>query len=149
MSFAQQHLLFVQIPVVQYVAHGDDVYLGQGLHKEISALEAKTTIEPVLLHILLENRPDFREVKADSAQVLIREGYLHGQIALRGADISEGLVLLPGNLLRDRAVGAVADARHGGQERLQPGGVRIERLEWRLNAFILGLILLPARAQRL
>jgi hypothetical protein len=61
-------------------------------------------------------------------------------------DVDERLVVVPGELLRDRQVGAVTESGHCGEELLQAGRIRIQRLEeWRLAR--LRLVLELPRAQ--
>ena len=65
------------------------------------------------LDIFFEEGPGFRQVKANALEVRIGKSDLHGQVALRGADVGGGLVLGPGKCAGDGDVGAVAQARHG------------------------------------
>ena len=62
-------------------------------------------------------------------QVRIGQRDLRREVALRRADVDEGLVVLPRKRARDRQVGAVADAGHRGEELLQPRRIGVERLE--------------------
>jgi hypothetical protein len=54
---------------------------------------------------------------------------LYGEISLRGTDVHERFVVLPGERARDSQIGVAADARHGAGELLQPRQVRVEGLE--------------------
>src|SRR3990167_3543748 len=61
--------------------------------------------------------------------MLVRESDFDGHAALRAADIGEGLVVLPGKLLRNPAAGPDAEARHGLQKPFKPLRIAIERAE--------------------
>ena len=88
--------------------------------------------------------------RARGAQVRIRTGDLHGQVALGRAHVCEAPVLAPRNLVRDSNIRPSSDAGHGRHKHFQPGRVRVERLEGRGDAgLVLALVLLLARAQRL
>ena len=63
-----------------------------------------------------------------SPQMRIRECNLRSQVALRGADVDERAVVLPGKAPRDRHVGAVADPGHRREKVLQPSRIGVERL---------------------
>src|SRR6516164_4386582 len=66
MSLAQECLFFVEIPVVEYVAHGDHVHVGQWVVKEIGGMEPQAIAEAVLFDIFLKNGADFGKIVADA-----------------------------------------------------------------------------------
>jgi hypothetical protein len=66
------------------------------------------------------------------------------EVALRGADVGEGLVVLPGKHARDGHVGAATHAGHRGQELLETCGIGVEHLE-EARAATLELVLRKAR----
>ena len=96
-GFANQHALVVDSPIVQNVAHQNHVGLGQRLLEETAGDEAQAIGDAVLLDILLKDGPDLGQVEADPRQVGIGQRDLHRQIALRRADVGEGLVVAQGN----------------------------------------------------
>ena len=98
--------------------------------------------------VLLEDRRHLRQVESLAGEVRVGQRDLGRQVALGRAHVDERLVVLPGELARDRAVGAVADPGHGRQELLQPGGVGIQRLE-ETGPSALELVLGQAGAERL
>ena len=92
--FANEHPLGRQIPVVQDVAHHDDVGLRQLLLKEVAGNEREAIGDAERRDVLLEDRRHSGKVEADAAEMRIRQRDLHGEIALRGADVDERLVVL-------------------------------------------------------
>ena len=62
---------------------------------------------------------------------MVRERDLHREISLRGPDVSEGPVLVPGEPRCDCQVCSVAEPGHRREELLQPGRIRVERFEER------------------
>ena len=73
---------------------------------------------------------------------------LHGEIALRRADIHKALVIRPWKLSSDTLIGGATETGHGRQELLQARRVRIQCREKRLSATF-GLVLQFTGAQRL
>ena len=130
------------------MAHDEDVGIGQRVGEEVAGLEAEAVTEPEGGDVLLEDRTDDRQVEAAAAEMAVRQGDLHGEAALGGADVDERPVLLPGELLRHRSCRAEADARHGLEEEAQARGVRVESGEEVASAE-LGLVLRLAGAERL
>ena len=93
-------LLGFEVPIMQHVAHDDHVHLGQGIGEEASRLETQAILKAVRGGVFLEDGFDLRQVEADAVQVRLRRGDLHRRAALGAADVGEGLVILPGKLLR-------------------------------------------------
>lgn len=56
---------------------------------------------------------DLRQVEAGTGEMGMREGDLHGEVALGGARVHEALVVLPGEFLGGLAIRTVVDAGHG------------------------------------
>ena len=100
-GLADGHLLFVEVPVVEGVTHGDDVDVGKRLGEEISGLEADAAVKAVGFGVLLEDGRAFREIVAYAVEVRVGEGDLDGEVALCGANVSVGFVVGPANLFGD------------------------------------------------
>ena len=143
-----QHLLGRQIPVVQDVAHQDHVGFRQGLLEETPGLKTEPVGHANGRDILFEDRRHLRQVEPHALQVRIGERNLGREVALRGADVGERAVVLPRERPRDRHVGAVADAGHGGEELLEPCRIGVERFE-EAGSTRLDLVLRCAGAKRL
>ncbi len=111
------------------MAHDDDVGLGQRVFKKAAGREGETAVEAKLAGVFLEDGADFGQIETDGVEVGVRERDLCCRVALRGADVADGLVILEGKLGGDGQGAAVADAGHGFQEVLEAGGVCVERLE--------------------
>ena len=91
-SLADEHLLLFKVPVVQDVAHGENVDAGQGLGEEVSRLEAEAAVDGVSFGVLLEDWSALSEVVANAVKMRVGEGDLDGEIALCGSDVGVGLV---------------------------------------------------------
>ncbi len=66
MGFGQEHLLGFQVPVVQDVAHDDDVGLGERVLKKVQLGEFEPISEAMGGDIFLEDRPDDFQVGAQA-----------------------------------------------------------------------------------
>jgi hypothetical protein len=97
--------------------------------EEAAGAELDAGREPVGGGVVLEDWAYLGEIEADSGDVGIGERDLNDEVALRGADVHGGFVLLPGKLLRDGQVGTAADAGHGFEEGAEPFRVGIQILE--------------------
>ena len=97
----------------QDVPHHDDVGCGQWGFKKIAAHKAHAVRSAVCINIIIKYGTDFHQVETDAREMRIGKRDLHGQIALCGADVDKGFVLLPGELIGNGQVGAVTHARHG------------------------------------
>ena len=72
--------------------------LRQVVCEEVAADEVQPSLQAVVLDELLEHRRHLGQVEADAGEVWVRERDLHGEVALRRADVDERLVLVPGEL---------------------------------------------------
>ncbi len=125
-GFADEHFFGGEVPVVEDVAHHDDVGGGEGAVEEAAGMEADAAGEAVGGDVVLEDGADFGEVKADAGEVGVGESDLRDEVALGGADVDGGGVVLEGELAGDGHVGAVADAGHGFEEAAETVGIGVE-----------------------
>jgi hypothetical protein len=125
-GFGDQRLFLFVIPVVQNMAHGEDVDAGQILREEVAGLEADAAGEAVGFDILLEDGRDLSQIESDALKVRIGERNLDGEIALGGSDIGESFVAGPWDLARNTDICATAQAGHGGEEDFEASRVGVQ-----------------------
>ena len=101
----------------------------------------------MLSDVVLEMRLDRREIETETTQVRVCETHLHGQTALRCANVGERLVVPPREFLGDGNGRTHADAGHGLEEAGKP--VRISVQARKEVATLLGLVLRSPSFQRL
>lgn len=130
------------------VAHGEDVDLRQIVSEEVAGDEAQPPLQTVVLDVLLERGCDLWEVVANAGEMRVRERDLHCAISLRCPDVSECRMVLPREPRCDCEVGPVAEPGHRREELLQPGRIRVERLEERCVPRLCLVLKLPG-SQRL
>ncbi len=70
--------------------------LGSEESKKLPGAKRSATVETEAVDVLLEDRADLGKIEADAGEVGMGEGNLGGGVALRGADVYEGLVVRPG-----------------------------------------------------
>ena len=109
--------------------HQDDVGLWKIVGEEASGRKRETLAHADRMDVLLENRPDFWKVESAPSQMRIRERDLRRQIALRGADVDERVMVLPRETARDGHVRAAADPGHRGQKAFQSSRIGIQGFE--------------------
>ena len=95
---------------------------GERSVEEAAWRETQALGEAEAFDVLLEDRPDFRQIEADAGEVGMGESDLGGGVALRGADVARRFCSsAQGNLAAMAMCSAAADAGHGGEELLQAG----------------------------
>jgi hypothetical protein len=82
----------VEIPIVQYVAHGDHIYLREWIFEEITWLKAQALGNAAFLCIFFEDGSYLLQVETDALQMSVVGCNLHGEIALRCADVGKAAV---------------------------------------------------------
>ena len=122
-GFADEHALDVKVPVVEDVAHDDDVGRGQRVIKEAAGDELEARGEAQGCSIILEDGSDLREVEAGAGEVRVGEGDLGGGVTLSGANVDEGAVLSPGEFGGDGASSGAADTAKAGDDLAETGWV--------------------------
>jgi hypothetical protein len=91
--------------------------------------------------ILFEDGSYLRQVKTEAVQVSVVSCNLHGEIALRRANIGKGAVFTPGELAGYRLVSAPAEAGHRSQKFLQARRFSVQSFERRqgtVTSFVFG-----------
>ena len=121
---------------------------GSGSLKKLPATELHPRLQPLIRHVLLEDRTDFRKIEPDAQKVRVFPRHLRQQIALRRPDVGHRLVLGPGKLRGDRLVGPAAHARHRLQKLFQPCRIGVDGFKYR-RASALQFALRQSRTQSL
>ena len=120
--------------VVEDVSHNDHVSGRQRIREEVSPDKRDPFGCCTARYVLLENRLDDGEVKADPPEVLVGLSDLNHQVSLSGTDVRDGFVVAPRQCTGDSHVGSVAEARHRFQEFPETCRISVERLKKRFLA---------------
>src|SRR5262249_58351288 len=105
--------LLLQAPIVQDVPHDQDVGGRQRVGEEVAGVEAQPARQAAGGDVVVEGRPGGGQVESAAGQVRVGQCELGGHASFGGADDDDGVVAVPGELLRDRGRGAHAQAGHG------------------------------------
>ena len=89
---------------MQDMAHDDDLGL-QRVLKKSPAWNLRRPLEALARDEFLEHRLHLRKIEAAAGQMRMRARQSDGNHALRGPDIEECLIILPGKLCGDRLRG--------------------------------------------
>jgi hypothetical protein len=114
---------------MQDVTHDEDVGGGERVGEEVAGIEPQPVGEPVRGDVVVEDRPSCREVQPAAGQVRVAQRELHWYASFGGADVDDGVIAIPGELLRDRPRGADAEAGHGVQELPEAALILVHREE--------------------
>jgi hypothetical protein len=142
----EKPLLF-EIPVMQDVAHHDNVRIRNGRIPEAARMEAEAVGEPIVGNVVFEDRRHLGEIEPDACDVRVSESDLCDEVALCRTDINGRFVFGPGKLLCDRDIGAATDTGHGTQKSTQASGIRVQGSEGIISALGAGFVLRFTRAE--
>src|SRR5215472_18380106 len=118
------------------------------MFEEIPRGKLYPSAQSVLRHILLEDRPNLRQIESDAREMWVRASYLDGQVALRRSDIDKTAMVLPRKPFSYREVRRMAQPGHCFEKFFQARRISVQRRKkWRAAA--LRLVLRLTRAERL
>lgn len=107
------------VPVVQHVSERDDVGAGQRVGEEAAAVEGELAGQPAGGDLLLEQRLHGRQVEDVSGQVRLGLDDDGAQVAAGAADVEDGLVAAPVELLHQLGAHHVGQRVHHADELAQ------------------------------
>src|SRR5262249_59090075 len=99
---------FLQVPVVEDVAHQIDVGGWQSVLEKVAGVETQTIAKRKGIHVFFENGANNGQIKDATLQMGMSKDKLHPEPALCAADIDKGFVIAPGTFCGDRFCGAQA-----------------------------------------
>src|SRR6266851_6101686 len=110
-------------------AHHEHVCARHGILEKVAVAKSDPVLKPKGRDVFFEEWPYHRQIETFADEVRIRQGDLHRQASLCGADISERLILLPRKFLCDCHGRWQTVASHRTQEQTQSLRIQIERGE--------------------
>ena len=101
-GFGQERLFLFEVPVMENMAHNQDICSGQWILEEIARLEADPVGHALGANIVLEHRLHDGQIVTDAMQMRMSQRQLDRHGALRRPDVGKGAIIPPRKLLGQR-----------------------------------------------
>lgn len=95
MRFFEKHAFLRQIPVMQNMAHNEDIGRWEGIHEEIACQKFYPVRYTTLSDKFLEDRLDLGQNISGTGKMWMRSGKSGRHHTLRGADVGKGFIIFP------------------------------------------------------
>ncbi len=98
-GLTEQHLFFLEVPVVQDVAHHKNVCRRQWVLEEVARVEAQPVTKAMRVDVFLEGRADGRQIEPAARKMVVGQRNLYRQSALGRPEGSRDLFLIRDNCI--------------------------------------------------